>query len=241
MIDSQPTVETQPVSPPGDGRCASPERMASAETLLIRPICPADKQQLVDAFERLSERSRYRRFLSPRPHLSEAELSYLTEVDHHDHEALIAIDPDSREGVGVARYVRSKSEPSAAELAVTVVDDWHGRGVGGRLAAALADRARAEGITSFTALMLADNVLMLNLLHDLGRVRVVHSELGVVELTVDLPETGLGHLPRLLRAVARGDVHARRHAPDDSVDRALDSRAQPPAQDGHASTTGVTA
>jgi hypothetical protein len=76
--------------------------MASAETLLIRPICPADKQQLVDAFERLSERSRYRRFLSPRPHLSEAELSYLTEVDHHDHEALIAIDPDSHEGVGVA-------------------------------------------------------------------------------------------------------------------------------------------
>jgi hypothetical protein len=96
----------------------------------------ADKQQLVDAFERLSERSCYRRFLS-----------------------------NGTAGASAGAWPR-------------------------RLAAALADRARGEGITSFTALMLADNVLMLNLLHDLRRVRVVHSELGVVELTVDLPETG---------------------------------------------------
>jgi GNAT superfamily N-acetyltransferase len=216
--------------------------MSSSETLLIRPISPDDKQQLVEGFQRLGERSRYRRFLSPHEHLSEAELRYFTEVDHHDHEALIAIDPDSHEGVGVARYVRSTSEPSAAELAVAVVDDWQGRGVGGRLAAALADRAREEGITSFTALVLADNQLMLNLLHDhdLGRVRVLHSELGTVELTVDLPEAGLGHLPRLLGAVVRGDVRARGHLPLESVEHALESRTKP-LHDGHASTTGVTA
>jgi GNAT superfamily N-acetyltransferase len=213
--------------------------MSSSETLLIRPISPDDKQQLVEGFRRLGERSRYRRFLSPHEHLSEAELRYLTEVDHHDHEALIAIDPDSDAGVGVARYVRSRSEPSAAELAVAVVDNWQGRGVGGRLAAALADRAREEGITSFTALVLADNQLMLNLLHDLGRVRVLRSELGTVELTVDLPEAGLGHLPRLLGAVARGDVRARGHLPMESVDQALESRTKP-LQDGHTSTTGMT-
>jgi GNAT superfamily N-acetyltransferase len=193
--------------------------MASAETLLIRPISPDDKQRLADGFHRLSERSRYRRFLSPRERLSAAELRYFTDVDHHNHEALIAIDPNNDEGVGVARYVRSNSEPRSAELAVAVVDDWQGRGVGGRLAAALSDRARAEGITSFTALVLADNRLMLNLLHDLGHVRVVHSELGTVELTVDLPETGLGHLPRLLAAVARGDIRTRGHAPIGSLGR----------------------
>jgi GNAT superfamily N-acetyltransferase len=160
----------------------------------------------VEAFERLSDRSRYRRFLSPHDRLSATELRYFTEVDHHDHEALVAVDPDTNEGVGVARFVRSKTDPSVAELAVAVVDDWQGQGVGSRLAAALVARARAEGITGFTALVLADNQLMLNLLADLGRVRVVHSEGGTVELTVELPETDLGHLRRLLRALARGDI-----------------------------------
>jgi len=180
--------------------------MTTPKTLVIRPISQDDKQVLREGFERLSDRSRYQRFLSPQERLSASELRYLTEIDHHDHEALVAIDPDTNQGVGVARYVRSKTDPKVAELAVTVVDDWQGQGVGGRLAAALADRARVEAITSFTALVLADNELMLNLLRHLGQVRVVHSELGTVELTIDLPETGLGQLRRLLGAIARGEI-----------------------------------
>jgi RimJ/RimL family protein N-acetyltransferase len=180
--------------------------MTTAKTLLIRPISPEDKQLLLEGFERLSKRSRYQRFLSPQERLSERELRYFSEVDHHDHEALLAIDPDTNQAVGVARYVSSKTDPGVAELAVAVVDDWQGQGVGSRLAGALADRARAEGITSFTALVFADNELMLKLLHDLGQVRVVHSEHATVELRVYLPETGLGHLRRLLRAIARGEV-----------------------------------
>jgi GNAT superfamily N-acetyltransferase len=182
--------------------------MPTAETLLIRPISPDDKHQFVEAFERLSERSRYRRFLSARRRLSSSDVRYLTEVDHHDHEALVAVDPESGNGVGVARYVRLKTDARVAEVAVAVVDDWQGQGVGGRLAAEIADRARAEGITSFTALVRADNQLALNLLEELGTVRAVHREFGTVELTVDLPQRGLGHLPRLLRAVARGDIKA---------------------------------
>jgi len=54
--------------------------------------------------------------------------------------------------------------------------------------------------------MFADNELMLKLLRDLGQVRVVHSEQGTVELRVDLPETGLGHVRRLLGAIARGEI-----------------------------------
>jgi hypothetical protein len=47
---------------------------------------------------------------------------------------------------------------------------------------------------------------MLNLLSDLGEVRVRHREHGTVELTVELPDAGIGHLGRLLRAVASGEV-----------------------------------
>lgn len=101
----------------------------------------------------LSDTSRYRRFLSPDGRLSESELRYFTEVDH-DHEALVAIDSRAGEGVGVARCNRSREDPPAAELAIAVVDDWQRRGVGTRLATALAERARKEGIAVFTGLVL---------------------------------------------------------------------------------------
>ena len=67
--------------------------------LLIRPIEPADRERVAAGFERLSPESRYRRFFSPLPELSGRQLDYLTRVDHHDHEALVALDADSGEGV----------------------------------------------------------------------------------------------------------------------------------------------
>jgi GNAT superfamily N-acetyltransferase len=178
------------------------------DSLKIRPIRADDRQAFLEAFERLGELSRYRRFLTPRGPLTDAELSYFIDVDHHDHEALVAVEPDTGQGVGVARYIRSKVNPAVAELAVAVVDDWQGQGVGSRLAEALAARARSEGIGSFSALMLADNEKMLNLVKELGDVHDVQTGSGTVELIVDLPEHGLGAVSRLLRATARGQVSA---------------------------------
>jgi GNAT superfamily N-acetyltransferase len=184
-------------------------RGSGATDLDIRPIRADDKEALKAGFERLSETSRYRRFLSPHGALSDEELRYFTEVDHHNHEALVAMNPHTGEGVGVARYVRSQENPHVAELAVAVVDDWQRRGVGTRLATALADRAREEGITAFTGLVLADNMLMLNLAEELGQVHTGPREQGTVELTIDLPEHGPGHLMRWLRAAATGELKAR--------------------------------
>ena len=173
--------------------------------LVIRPIEPGDRAAFIAAFERLSATSRYRRFMSPHDHLSESELRYFTEVDHHDHEALVAIDPDAGEGIGVARYVRDRERPDSAEIAVAVADDWQGQGIGTELLHRLADRAREEGIGRFTALMLADNQPMMHLLDDLGEVRILDEGQGAVELAVDLPERGLGAtLPTWLRSAARG-------------------------------------
>jgi RimJ/RimL family protein N-acetyltransferase len=165
----------------------SPSPVPDANQLLIRPIRPDDKQALLHHFAQLSERSRYLRFLAPHWQLMPNELRYLTEIDHHDHEALVAIDPRTNEGVvGVARYVRFKQHPDTAEFAVAVVDDWQCRGVGGRLAAALAKRAREEGIAHFRCLLFTDNDLMRSLAYDLGDVRVVSDEEGTLELSIDL-------------------------------------------------------
>jgi GNAT superfamily N-acetyltransferase len=172
----------------------------------IRPIAPADKETLARGFERLGEESRYRRFLSSHERLTDAELRYFSEVDHHDHEALVAVDPRSGEGIGVARYVRSSTDPSVAELAVAVVDDHQGRGIGTRLVEALAARARTEGIRRFAAIVLAENRRMLSLLTDLGEVRVLNHDQGTVELTVELPDIGVGRVRELVRGLASGEL-----------------------------------
>jgi RimJ/RimL family protein N-acetyltransferase len=176
----------------------------------VEPIRPEDKDALARAFEQLSEQSRYRRFLAPMDRLSPTMLAYLTEVDHHDHEALVAFDSGSEEVVGVARYVRD--EGTSAEAAVTVGDDWQGRGLGTALTSLLAGRALEEGIDRFTALLLAENKEMIALLESVGHVTVTGRDSGTLEVEVPLeaerPGAGKG-LYGLLRAARRVAAAAR--------------------------------
>jgi Acetyltransferase (GNAT) family len=96
-----------------------------------------------------------------------------------------------------------------AEVAVTVIDDWQGRGLGTLLLEVLSARAREEGITTFTALMLATNQEMMDLLAALGPVRIVDREVGTVEIEMPNPKVGLSPaLKRLLRVTARNDLAA---------------------------------
>ena len=167
-------------------RDAEPITLRDRSRAIVRPIRPADKAVLSDAFGRLSDESRYRRFLSPLPELRPMDLLYLTEVDHHDHEALVAFDARTGDGVGVARYVRSREDPEAAEFAVTIVDDWQRRGLGTELLKRLTERAREEGLRRFTASVLAENREMLGLLEELGSFRIGPAASGVVEVEGEL-------------------------------------------------------
>jgi RimJ/RimL family protein N-acetyltransferase len=173
---------------------------------VVRPIRPEDRDAIVTAFERLSEQSRYQRFMTAIDELSPSQLDYLTEVDHHDHEALIAFDPESGEGVAVARFVRL-ADGVSAEAAVTVIDAWQGRGLGLAICQLLAGRARDEGIERFTALLLAGNDQMHDVLASLGPANVISREAGTVEVEVEIPEAGIGdHMAGVLRVVAGGAV-----------------------------------
>ena len=194
----------------------SAAELSDGSEVEIRPITPDDRAGLTAGFERLSELSRYRRFLSPTSHLSARQLAYLTDVDHHDHEALVAIDPSSRDGLAVARYVRSAQNPGEAEFAVAVADDWQRRGLGTALLRQLAARARAEGITRFTGFVLEDNQPMRGLLQSLGEVQQRDTQDGTLEVWLDIPEDPLReeHERRLaswMRAAAAGWLESRLH------------------------------
>jgi GNAT superfamily N-acetyltransferase len=134
-------------------------RLRDGTSVSLRPIRPSDATLLSAGLARMSPESARRRFLTPKPRFSSAELRYLTEVDQVDHVALVAV-VAGRPGAlaAVGRWVRHREHPDAAEVAVVVCDDLQGHGLGTVLGLALADAARARGVTSFTATMLPENV-----------------------------------------------------------------------------------
>ena len=191
----------RPGRPPWLAAKGTPVVLRDGSTVLIRPVRRTDARLLADGFARLSPQSRRMRFLGTKTTLSAAELRYFTEVDHHDHEAIGALSADGR-GVGIARYVRDADDPQAAEMAVTVVDDWQGRGLGTELLTQLTGRARCEGVLRFTALAAAENVAVAGLLRNLGA-ELAGRGPGTVEYEIALaPEEQHTHANRSGSATA---------------------------------------
>lgn len=176
--------------------------------IVLREVRSDDKDAIAAGFERLSPESRYRRFFTPMSRLSAADLRYLTEVDHDDHEAVVAFDAEGGP-VGVARYVR-RDDRVEAEVAVAVVDDWQGRGAATALLERLVERAAENGIERFVASVLQENADAIELFRSLSPddPSPRRTAPGEVELLIDLPRDGVhgSLLGRALRSAASGRV-----------------------------------
>jgi hypothetical protein len=114
----------------------------------------------------------------------------------------------------VARFVRLDADAPVAEVAVTVVDGWQRRGLGTLLLERLSERARAEGIERYTALVSGENRAIVGLLDAIGaRVLSANASAGTVEYEVELAPVGLGpSLREALRAAASGQMTLTRRA-----------------------------
>jgi GNAT superfamily N-acetyltransferase len=177
-------------------------RLPSGYDVDVRPIGGSDGPLLVDAFARLSFNSRRLRFLGAKTVLTAKDVRYLTEIDHHDHEALLAVDGNGR-AIGVARYVRDPVKRRVAELAIVVVDEWQRRGVGRLLVGRLAERAHLEGIHCFAGLLADDNVAVVALVRAAGsRMAVIGMDSGTVRVIVPVAPllTGLDDADTLVGA-----------------------------------------
>jgi RimJ/RimL family protein N-acetyltransferase len=168
--------------------------LAGGHRVLIRSLRPGDRDRLARGYQQLSATSAHGRFFTPLPELSPRLLDVLTDIDHHDHEALGAEHIATGDGIAVARYVRDPHQPDVAELAVAIVDSWQRHGVGVALLDELADRARNVGIARFRADMLATNSAMVGLLERLGPTHPSRSDDPSVTTThvdiADLERTG---------------------------------------------------
>lgn len=145
-------------------------RIAGGKRVVIRPVLPQDEDLTVAFFRNLSGPSRYDRFMTNMRELPPELLQRFTHVDYADHVALVAeVFAEGRETViAEARYVRSASDRTQAEFAVSVAEDWQGMGLARLLLGKLVCRAAAAGVERIVGETLASNRRMLSLARKAG-------------------------------------------------------------------------
>ncbi len=186
-------------------------RLTDGTEVRLRLLRAADREKLVAGFRRLSPQSRYRRFFSPMPRLSDRVLRQLMQTDDWNHLAIIAerAAEDADEALGVARYIRLQDAPETAEASVAVIDEMQRKGLGRLLLTTLVEAARERGIHKFRASLLAENEAGKLLLHSLDEHATARIEDGLRVYELDLPEPSLEALfaapiYRLFKLVAEG-------------------------------------
>jgi acetyltransferase len=149
-------------------------QMNDGKVVTIRPIRPEDAELEQEFVQRMSDESRYYRFMDTLRELTQTMLVRFTQIDYDREMALVATLPpenDAPDGkeyqIGVARYVVNPDGESV-EFALAVGDDWQKCGVGRKLMMALIDCARAKGYRAVVGDVLSTNSKMFRLMSSLG-------------------------------------------------------------------------
>jgi len=168
-------------------------KLRDGTKVLIRPLQRSDRNDLIRGFAKLSMGSRRFRFLSPIRKLSEYHLKSLIEVDQLNHVAIGVKDIGrlGKPGIAIGRFVRLEDEPTIAEFAITVSDEYQNRGIGTLLTRLLMRVAFERGIEVLRGFLLDDNLAMMRLLESFGaRIKretgnVLQADLPVVTATAE--------------------------------------------------------
>jgi acetyltransferase len=141
--------------------------LRDATRVKMRPIRPEDAALELAFFRSLSERSRYHRFMQHLPELPPKMLARFTQLDYDRELALVALHPRRDEFIAVGRYAPN-ADGRTAEFALTVADDWQGKGLGSALLERLCGAARAAGYEALYGHILPDNIDMLQVAQRMG-------------------------------------------------------------------------
>ena len=155
----------------------------------VSPARHEDRELLRVSYESLSPESQFHRFLTAVPHLTDRMLDQLVDdVDWIDHVALVlAVEPEDGppQKVAIARLIRYDDSPADADVAVTVLDAWHGLGIATLLLEELMT-LRPQGLTRLVTEVAGDNPAAVAMLARLGDTTVTQTSRDSVEVVVDL-------------------------------------------------------
>ena len=113
------------------------------------------------------------RFTTAKKTFTEKELDYFTRLNYTTHNGLgVILDKPGFQGVGTARYFVDDDDPTTAEWAVTVIDQFQSQGIGVTLFYAIcvvrnvskpnAQLAELNGIKHLKAVINPENTTVLN-------------------------------------------------------------------------------
>ena len=137
------------------------ETLRNGLEIRIRALRPDDGERIVEAFSKLDPETVYTRFFSNKKEVSEADLRVIRELDFETRVVLVATLIENGREIIIASSSYSVYKDKTAEIAFIVEEDYHGLGIGRRLLGHLGKIARAQGITTFTAEVLYQNLAML--------------------------------------------------------------------------------
>jgi acetyltransferase len=134
-------------------------RLPDGTPVVARPLSPADRDHVAEAYRRLSPESRYHRFWTQTGEvIGERMLERLLQADQVNHAIWALLDPDRAfAAFAAASYWRSPDDPAEAEFTVTVLDADHRRGAATTLLAILWLNAYAHGIERFVGYVMPEN------------------------------------------------------------------------------------
>jgi acetyltransferase len=133
----------------------------------VRPMRPDDEPAIVKLLQHVSPEDIRLRFFHSMREFSHQFVGRLTQLDYARSMAFVAIDPATKDVIGVVR-LHSDSCYEAGEYAVLLRSDLKGRGLGWALMQLLIDYARAEGLKSLFGEVLHENTAMLAMCRDIG-------------------------------------------------------------------------
>jgi acetyltransferase len=133
--------------------------------IYLRPLRDDDFAHAEVYFRGLSARSRYLRFMAPTKSLSPSTLRDLRHAMNGRASAVtvVVVDhgaPRGEERIGGARIVPTRQR-GTCEFAISLLDAWQGRGVGGVLLREAVDLARQHGYRRIEGQVLTVNTRML--------------------------------------------------------------------------------
>ncbi|HCB05697.1 MAG TPA: GNAT family N-acetyltransferase [Nocardioides bacterium] len=179
--------------------------LRDGKTAHIRPIRAEDAELLVQFYERVSERSKYYRFFSPMPYLSDRDVTRFTQVDHDQRVAFVLTLQGQM--IAVGRYDVVKA--GEAEVAFLVEDQHQGRGIAQILLEHLAQAGRERGVERFVAEVLPDNQRMIQTFRDAGYRVVSAYDEGVLQLefSIEPTDTAIGMMQGREHVAEAASIH----------------------------------
>jgi acetyltransferase len=143
------------------------ERLAKLGDIFVRPIRPED-DVAIDAFaSKIAPEDARLRFFTALRELPRPLKARLTQIDYDREMAFVAIDPGSKNFLGIGR-IAADPDNEKAEFAVIVRSDLKGKGLGWFLMQRLISYSRDRGIKHLFGDMLATNNTMIAMCRQLG-------------------------------------------------------------------------